>query len=393
MGLSRETSEGKGFYGISDLPLQRSGKRKPFSLSCGENIMTTNTPRTPYIIAETAYNHEGDFQYLLRMIDELAGLKVNAVKFHLLLNLDSYIKKTHPLYQKVKQWMFTENQWNDILAHATKKNLDIVALCDDVESVQYLIRKKKKVHAIELHATSINDHFMLTEAAKFDGQIILGIGGSSINDISYAVEFLRHHGKQDILLMYGFQSYPTNYADINLSKMIALRDLFHLPVGYADHTGFNDPNNEIISVAAAFMGFSVLEKHYTPDYGKERVDYHAAVGKKHMQRIRELMNIALQVHGSGQITLTEPEKAYGNVGPMKKALVAKRDIKKGEKLTLENLWFKRTPEESTIQQKQLLQLLGSKAKADIKKDDVIDFSKIEYKFKTLDLEHFTKIKK
>jgi sialic acid synthase SpsE len=261
-----------------------------------------------------------------------------------------------------------------------------------VESIQYLIRTKKKVPAIELHATSINDYFMLTESAKFDGQIILGIGGSSINDITYAVDYLRHLGKNDIFLMYGFQSYPTNYRDINLSKMLTVQDLFHLPVGYADHTGFDDPNNEVISAAAAIMGFPVLEKHYTPDFGKERIDYHAAVGRQQMERIRDLMKIALQVHGSGHIALSEPEKTYGNIGPMKKAIVAKHDIKKGEKLTLENLWFKRTPEESTIQQKQFLQLIGCTARTDISADTVIDFSNIEYKFKTVNLGQFTNIK-
>lgn len=353
--------------------------------------MLKNQKFTPYIIAETAYNHEGDIKYLNQMIDEIASLKLNAIKFHLLLNLNSYIKKTHPLYQTMKQWIFTENQWNDILSYTAKKNLEIIALCDDVESIQYLIRKRKQINAIELHATSINDHFMLSEVAKFDGRIILGIGGSSISDISYAIDFLKHKGKHDILLMYGFQSYPTDYSDINLAKMNAIKNLFHLPIGYADHTGYNDPNNIAISVSAAFMGFPILEKHYTPYPGKERIDYHAAVGKKHMSCIRDLMKIALEIHGSGQITLSEPEKAYGNVGPMKKAIVAKRDIKKGEKLSAENLWFKRTPEESTIQQKQFLHLVGCKAKVDIKKDDVIDFTKIEYKFKTLNLDTFTNI--
>jgi N,N'-diacetyllegionaminate synthase len=348
---------------------------------------------TPYIIAETAYNHEGDSKYLYKMIEEIASLKLQAVKFHLLLNRDSYMKQSHPLFQQIKHWMFTENQWNEIISFSAKKKLDVVALCDDVESIRYIVSKKKRVAFLELHATSLNDYFMLTEAAKFDGQIILGIGGSSISDISYAIDFLRHHGKQEILLMYGFQSYPTNYADINLAKMHAIHNLFHLPVGYADHTRFDDPNNVVISIAAAIMGFPILEKHYTLDPGKERIDYHAAVGKKQMGLIRDLMNIALQIHGSGQITLSEPEKAYGNIGPMKKAIVARQDIKKGEKLSRDNLWFKRAPEESTIQQKQFLQLLGSKAKVDIKKDEVIDFSKIEYKFTTLNLEQFTNIKK
>jgi len=348
---------------------------------------------TPYIIAETAYNHQGDIKYLYQMIEEIGSLQLNAVKFHLLLNLDSYMKRSHPLYQKMKQWMFTQNQWNEIFSLATKRKLDIVALCDDVESIQYIVSKKKKVAALELHATSLNDFYMLTEAAKFEGRIILGIGGSTLSDIAYAVDFLRHHDKHDILLMYGFQNYPTNYADINLAKMTAIKDLFHLPVGYADHTGYDDSNNAVISVAAALMGYPILEKHYTSTPGKERVDFHAAVGKKQMSCIRELMKVALQVHGSGQITLSEPEKAYGNIGPMKKAIVARREIKKGEKLTVDNLWFKRTEEESPIQQKQFLQLIGSTAKTDIKKDEVIDFTKIEYTFKTLTIEQFTKIKK
>lgn len=348
---------------------------------------------TSYIIAETAYNHEGDREYLCQMIKEIASLKLNAVKFHLLFNLDSYMKRSHPLYQQMKQWMFTENQWNEILSTASKKKLDIVALCDDVESIRYIVSKKKQVSALELHATSLNDFFMLREAAMFEGPIILGIGGSSINDISYAVDFLRHHEKHDIILMYGFQSYPTNYEDINLAKMHAIHDLFHLPVGYADHTKFDDPNNAIISIAAAMMGFPILEKHYTLDPGKERIDYHAAVDKKQMGVIRDLLQIAVQIHGSGQITLSEPEKAYGNIGPMKKAIVAKRDIKKGETLSVENLWFKRVPEESTIQQKQFLQLIGSKAKVNMKKDEILDFSKITYKFKTLNLEQFTNVKK
>jgi N,N'-diacetyllegionaminate synthase len=348
---------------------------------------------TPYIIAETAYNHEGDLGYLTRMTDEIAHLKLDAVKYHLLLNIDSYMKKTHPLYPTVKQWMLTEQQWDAVLGQASDKGLDIIALCDDLESIQYLRRTRKTIHAIELHATSLNDYFMLMEAARFDGKIILGIGGSSINEITYAVDFLAQQHKHDLLLMYGFQSYPTNYADINLSKMQRIRDLFHLPVGYADHTAFDDPNNELISVAAAFMGFPVLEKHFTLDYGVERIDYHAAVGATHMRRIKDLMGVALQVHGNGSVTLSEPEKAYGNIGPMKKAIVARRPIKKGETLTLENLWFKRTLEESTIQQKQFLQLLGCTAKTDINQDDLIDFSNIAYKFKPVSLGQFTNINK
>jgi len=253
----------------------------------------------PFIIGETAYNHEGDINYLLKMVDEIAEIKLNAVKFHLLLNPESYMQKKHPLIGETKKWIFDKKQWDDIIDYANEKELDVVALCDDVESIEYILKNGKNVNAIELHATGLDDYFLLDAVLGFNKQIILGIGGSTIDEIQYAVSFLKNKEENNILLMYGFQSYPTQYIDINLSKMLKIRDLFNLPVGYADHTAYNDPNNEIISVMAAMMGFNILEKHYTPDYGKERIDYHSAVGKEQMSKIKELMKLALTVYGDG----------------------------------------------------------------------------------------------
>ena len=203
------------------------------------NINSTN----PYIIGETAYNHEGDMKYLHNMIDDIADLNLNAIKFHLLLDPASYMQKSHPLISDVKKWIFTEKKWGDIFDYSKNRNLDIIALCDDVESIEYINKNRSDVSAIELHASGLNDWFLLNEASKFNGIIILGIGGSTIDEIEYAINILKNTGKNEIILMYGFQSYPTNYTDINLSKMLKIKNLFDLPVGYADHTAFNDTNN------------------------------------------------------------------------------------------------------------------------------------------------------
>ena len=352
--------------------------------------------RKTYIIGETAYNHEGNIKYLYKMIDDIAELKLNAVKFHLLLNPESYMQKKHPIIEEMKKWVFNERQWDDIIDYSNKKGLDVIVLCDDVESIEYILKNNKNVSAIELHATGLNDYFLLESASKFNRVIILGIGGSTIDEIAYAVDFLKSKGKgkgkNEIILMYGFQSYPTNYEDINLSKMLKIKNLFNLPIGYADHTAFDDPNNEIISVMAAMMGIDILEKHYTPDYGKERIDYHAAVGKEQMLRIKELMKLGLAVYGDGELKLSKAELEYGNVGPMKKAIVARKSIKKGEKLSLDNLWFKRTEEGSYIKQYQFLNFIGLEATQDIKEDEIIDFTKVKYIFKKANLESFTHVK-
>lgn len=332
----------------------------------------------PYIIAETAYNHEGDINYLYEMIGEIAEMGLNAVKFHLLLNPESYMAKKHLLMEKIKRWVFDRKQWDDIIGCSAERGLDVIALCDDVESLEYINNNHSSIWAVELHATGLNDWFLLGEAAAFDGTVILGIGGSTIDEVAYAVDFLKRRGKDEIMLMYGFQSYPTDYTDINLSRMLRIRDLFDLPIGYTDHTAFNDPNNEIISVMAAMMGISILEKHYTLECGRERTDFQAAVGRDKMLRIKELMEVALAVYGSSNLAMSQQELEYGGTGPMKKAIVAKRAIKSGERLSLENLWFKRTKEESPVRQNQFLELIGLEVKEDICEDEIVDFSKVRY---------------
>ncbi|MCD4819043.1 MAG: N-acetylneuraminate synthase family protein [Candidatus Cloacimonetes bacterium] len=346
----------------------------------------------PYIIGETAYNHEGDIRYLYKMIDDIAELKLNAVKYHLLLKAESYLQKKHPLVELIKKWMFSQDEWVDILNYSNDKELDVVALCDDVESLIFINQEFPNIKAIELHASGLNDYYLLEQASLFQGTVILGVGGSTLDEIQYALKFLKQHHKEDIMLMYGFQSYPTNYEDINLSKMLTLKSIFNVEIGYADHTGFDDPNNVFLSCAAATMGFNVLEKHFTPDFGKERIDYHSAVGIDIMQKIKNLMEVTLKVYGTGDIAMSEPELKYGNTGPMKKAIVARKKIRQGEILSLDHLWFKRTEEESFIKQNMLLKLIGLEACVDIDEDEIVDFSKVIYKFKQKTSSDFTNLK-
>jgi N,N'-diacetyllegionaminate synthase len=232
---------------------------------------------------------------------------------------------------------------------------------------------------------------LLRALEGFKGRVIIGVGGSEIPDIHSSIKFLGQIGMHDIMLMYGFQSFPSDYNFINLAKLNLFSAIFKLPIGYADHTAFNDPHNAFVSVLAAAMGFNILEKHYTPDFGKERIDHHAAVGKDIMKQIKELIAVALAAHGKETLDMSVAEKNYGNVGPNKKAIVSKRHIKKGEILSEKDIWFKRTVEEATISQLDFDKLLNLEVIQDIEEDEIIDFSKIKYKFKKLDVTNFTHV--
>lgn len=339
----------------------------------------------PYIIAETAYNHEGNSTELIEMIDDVSKLKLNAIKFHLMLDVDSYITKDHELNKKYKEWRLSKFNWRVIINHALNNNLDVVALCDDIDSLKFIKEEygDNPYVSIELHPITIIDFNMLYELRSYKGKIILGIGGCTIEEIEKVINYVNSN---KIILMYGFQVYPTDYSLINLSKIKHLKEIFKVPIGYADHTAFDDPNNVYISTLAASMGINILEKHYTMYEGQKRVDYQAAVGYTKMKQIKEKMEIALNVYGNDMIMMSNDEKEiYGKVGPMRKALVAKKNIKKGQTIYLNDLCYKRTSKVSNLNYDDIRKVVSSKAKKNIKKDKVIDYSdfeqdKVEYNY-------------
>ncbi len=351
-----------------------------------------NQSNSLYLIGETAFHHEGDKLFLKKLTEGIKRGKCDAIKFHLTLSPEQYFQKKHPLVEKINDWIFNKEEWTEIITDAQDKNLDVIALCNEIDSAIFINDAFPKIKGVEIHATGINDFHLLNECAKFQGTLYIGIGGCSINEIQVALDFLKERGKTDIVLMYGFQSYPTNYAEINLSKMKKIKDLFGLPVGYADHTGFDDKHNSFVSVMGVSMGVSsIIEKHFTTNVGEERIDYHAAVGEDTLLEIRKLAELTLNVTGAGDLGMSEKEKAYGNVGPMKKALVAARGLKKGETLHASDLSFKRTEAESNMSQEDFLKIVGLTLINDIEEDEMISLSDFEYKFKQVSAASFTKI--
>jgi len=347
----------------------------------------------PYLIGETAFHHQGDIEFLKELIDEGAKLGVDAMKFHLLTDLDDYMTHDHEALEVLRPWCLGKSAWEEIINFLIEKRIEIILLCNDAESLNWIIEEKFPVQAIELHASGLNDFFLLEGAALFQGTVMLGVGGSTLDEIDYAINYLKAKGQTDLFLMHGFQNFPTDYKDINLSKMCLLRDLFELPIGYADHTDPADEDNETISVMAAALGFNVLEKHFTHHFGKKRIDAQAAVSIEQMKTVKRLLHKAFQVYGNNSLEMSDAEKKYGNTGPMKKAIVARNLIKKGEQLTLDHIAFKRTNESTYVKQLQMANLLGLEVKVDIQKDEQIDFSKVNYTFKKADISEFINTKK
>lgn len=338
--------------------------------------------KEPYIIAETAFHHEGDVDFLLKLIDDLVELEISAIKFHLLFDLEDYIIDNHPARDVLTKIIIPKDKWIAVFDRVMQSKKRLILLCNDTESLKFVnsLQDKYTIDAVEIHSTGLNDIFLLEESTNFNNQILLGVGGSTFDEVKYAIDFLNSRGKENIILMHGFQSYPTDYNDINFNRLSLLKEAFGLPLGYADHTSPLDKNNAFISVLPLMNGVKIIEKHVTNKFGVQRIDSQAAVSLDTMKDIISLAGVIVKSLGTSTMNFSEAELNYGNTGPMKKALVAKKKIIKGEMITEENIAFKRTVDSSPLLQKDLNKILGNIALNDIEKDSILTNSNIEYTF-------------
>ena len=261
----------------------------------------------PYIIADTTYNHEGSVEYLKRVVDELTEIGVNAVKFHLLFNIDDYMHRSHPGYEKIKKMLIDRGDWAAIIKYASQKGLDVVALCDDEASLDFAMANDD-VDEIEIHSSGIVDDALLRKVSGYRKKIMLGIGGATFYEIQRALSFF----DKPVTLMYGFNGWPTQVVDDQISRLVHTANRFSdYTIGYANHTVWDEPFNVALSCAAAFNGFPILEKHYTLFPGVNRVDYRESVGKEQMAEIKRLMELACFMYGDVNINrLSRNERAF-----------------------------------------------------------------------------------
>jgi N,N'-diacetyllegionaminate synthase len=123
-------------------------------------------------------------------------------------------------------------------------------------------------------------------------------------------------------------------ADVNLRAMLTIRDELGVNVGYSDHTlGIEVP------VAAVAMGACVIEKHFTLDRNMPGPDHAASLEPDELKSMVSAIRNIEQALGYGEKKPSPSET--NNIVVVRKSIVAKKDIKKGEVLSDSNLDTKR----------------------------------------------------
>jgi N-acetylneuraminate synthase len=268
--------------------------------------------RKTFIIAEIGINHNGDLDTAKRLIDISAAAGCDAVKFQKR-NPDVCVPEHQKSVMKDTPWgrmsyldykkkiEFGHDEYDAIDYHCEQKGISWSASPWDSDSLNFL--KQYDIPFIKIASASLTNHGLLVKACMTGKKIIISTGMSSENEIDSAVRVIQENTSKDFAILHCNSSYPAPMEELNLSCIKTLKEKYRCEVGYSGHE-FRLGT----SVAAVYLGATIIERHVTLDRTMWGSDHMASVEPqglfKLVRGIRELETS----YGDGKISVTETEK-------------------------------------------------------------------------------------
>lgn len=298
-----------------------------------------------FIIAEAGDNHNGNLDLALQLVDKAVEAGADCVKFQTFVTeemMSTTAQKAE--YQKeqtdddenqfdmVKKLELTFDDFRKIKAYCEEKEIMFLSTPFDTLSIDFL--DSIDIPFWKIPSGEINNLPYLIKIAQTGKDVILSTGMSTVEEIGEAINVLKERGAGKITLLHCNTEYPTPFQDVNLFAMNTLREHFQVEVGYSDHTlGIE------VAIAAAAMGASVIEKHFTLDKTMEGPDHQASLEPEELKNmVRSIRNIENAL-GDGKKRPSDSEKK--NIVIARKSIVARKEIAEGEVFSEDNLAIKR----------------------------------------------------
>jgi len=299
------------------------------------------------IIAEAGVNHNGDINLAKRLIDIAKDSGADVVKFQtfkaedlvtVLASKAKYqIKDTSPSetqFEMLKKLELSNNEFEDLKVYCDNKSIEFLSTGFDLESLDFLV--ELGIKRIKIPSGEITNLPYLEKVAQYGLPVIMSTGMSSMREIKQSMEIMISKGlsKEKLTILHCTTSYPAPIQSVNLLAMQTMQNELGVSVGYSDHT-----INIEVPIAAVAMGSKVIEKHFTISRDMEGPDHLASLEPDELESlVKSVRNTEIAL-GDSKKKLTDFEKE--NLNLARKSIVAKKNIKRGEVLSFENMTTKR----------------------------------------------------
>jgi len=333
-----------------------------------------------YIIAEAGVNHNGNIEMAYRLIDE--GIKAGAdcVKFQTF-RAENLVTKQAPKakyqlkvtdknesqFEMLKSLELNYSEYEGLINHCKNSKIDFMSTPYSFEDIDFL--NNLGVNCFKIASGQLTELPFLKYVAKTNKKIILSTGMSNLSQIYKATEVIKTNSNGKLIILQCTTNYPSNIEDTNLNCMRTIREACEVEVGYSDHVIGNHA-----SFAAVALGATVIEKHFTLDKSMPGPDHSCS---SNPEELKDLIYGIREIEKSLGSKSKKPTKIeIINAKGMKRSLVTKVNIKKGEMITEGHITFKRPSGGLDVNYYDLI--LNKRASKDISKDTQLNFDLIKW---------------
>lgn len=327
------------------------------------------------IIAEAGVNHNGSLETAMKLVDAAADAGADYVKFQTFKAENLVTKDARKAeYQKrniedaddsqlamLKRLELSPEDHVKLIEHCRQRGIKFLSTAFDLESVDFL--HELGINVWKIPSGEITNFPYLRKIASYNEEVIISTGMCDMEEVKDAVRALHECGNDlhKMTLLHCNTQYPTPMEDVNLRAMLSLKELGG-NIGLSDHTlGIEVP------IAAAALGASVIEKHFTLSRNLPGPDHKASLEPHELKAMVSAIRNIEKALGSEVKHPTASE--VGNKGVARKSIVASRHIKKGEILTDYNMTTKRPG--TGISPMRWLEIVGTRAIHDFLPDEQI----------------------
>jgi len=355
-----------------------------------------------YIIAEAGVNHNGSAELALKLVDVAVESGADAVKFQTF-KAEKLVTKnaTKADYQKqatgsdesqfamLKRLELDHKIHHTLIAYCKKKNIEFLSTAFDFESLDFLVNDLG-LTTLKIPSGEITNGPLLLAHAQTGCDLILSTGMATLGEVEEALGvlafgLLNYNNSKIAPSRYAFQEayfsdagqcllkdkltllhctteYPAPPNEINLNAIISMRNAFGLKTGYSDHS-----KGITVSIAAATVGATLIEKHFTTDKNLPGPDHMASLEPDELKGLVSAIRTVEKIMGNG---IKGPTISELNNRPIaRKSLIASQKIKAGEVFSLENVTVKRPG--TGISPMEFWDLIGSVSSQSFPEDGVI----------------------
>ena len=330
-----------------------------------------------FVIAEIGNNHMGNFNIAKKMIKKAKESGVDAVKLQKRNNKKLFTKKMYSTiynsensygktYGEHRDFLeFNFNQYKDLKSFSEDLGLIFFATPFDFESVDFL--EKLDIPMYKIGSGDLTNTPLIKYVNQINKPIIFSTGGGDMKDVERA--YLATKKNKNVAILQCTSSYPCLPEDINLNVIKSFRNKFPKNIiGLSDHlSGISS------SLAAYMLGARIIEKHFTLNRAWKGTDHSFSLEPGGLKKLVSYLRDAKLFLGTEKKLKSKKEK--GPIYKMAKKLVAAKDLRKGQILTLKDIAIK-SPNDG-VAPYEIDKFIGKRINKDIKSEQNLNFKDIK----------------